>query len=149
MGTHVGTVRVVFQDDVTALRDIVERELGNLDTCTGLDPATAESYAEARSIAQHWVDAVNAEVASVFPSGAWGRLYAQGRGIESVLRLNWWPRMAAAGCKLPFPQPTAPPEPPLSSDNPQSPLAWLQPLEGLVKALLVVTVLREVREWTR
>lgn len=147
--SRVGTVRVVFEDDVTALRDMVERELGDLDSCAGLDSATALSYAQTRSIVQHWVDRVNAEVASLLPSGQWGTLYSQGRGLEATLRLNWWPRMAAAGCKLPFPQPTAPPEPALSSDNPTSPLAWLGPLEGLVKALLIVTVIREFREWSR
>ena len=148
------TARLIFQNDVIELRDIVEREVGNLDaaiaSCTShIDAATLDSWQQARAMMMAWVARVNAEVASVLPSGSWGDLYTQGRGLEAVMRENWWPRLSALGCVLPFAQPHAPREPGFSSDTPGSPLAMLASLEGLAKALLLMMAWREFREWTR
>ena len=148
----MGTVRVIFEDDVKALRDMVERELGNLDsaatTCPTLDAATLDSWNHTVVIVRDWMARVDEGIASVLHPD-WAALYGQGRGLEDTLRLNWWPRLTAAGCRITFPQPNAPPEPALSSDNPSSPLAWLGPIEGIGKAILLMLVIREVREWTR
>lgn len=152
---RVGSISFIVADDVTQLRDIIERELTNLDPAVahcpapGLDAPTLANWQTQRAITQHWIDTVNAEAAAVFPSGRWAELYTQGQGLEAVLRQNWWPRLTAAGCTIAFPQPNAPPAPGLSTDNPDSPLSWLAPIEGIVKALLFVMVAREIREWTR
>ncbi len=148
------TVRVLFENDVVELRDVVERELLDLDgtvtTCSAhLDAVTLKSWADAKAIAQAWVARVNAEVASVWMSSKWAELYAQGRGLENVLRESWWPRLTALGCTLPFAQPGAPREPGFSSATPGNPLAYLESLEGLAKALLVVMIWREVKEWVQ
>jgi hypothetical protein len=144
----VGTVRVIFQDDVQVLRDQVERELGNLDsaatTCPTLDVATLSSWNDTLVIVRTWLARVDEAKASIFPTD-WAALYGQGRGLENTLRLNWWPRLSKAGCRIAFPQPSAPPEPALSSDNPSSPLAWLGPLEGIAKALLLLMLYRELK----
>lgn len=148
---RVGTLRIITADDLSALRDIVQRELTNLDPavaqCTKLDAPTLANWQTTRTITQHWIDTVNAELGSILPSGRNGELYTQGRGLENVLRSNWWPRLTAAGCTIAFPQPSPPPEPGLSTDNPSSPLAWLGPIEGTIKVLLALMVWREVKEW--
>lgn len=148
--SEVGTFRIIFQDDVITLRLQVEREVANLDAAIATCPSyDATTWHQERAVVQHWIDTCNAESASILPSGRWGELYSQGMGLEATLRLQWWPRLQAAGCVLPFPQPHAPVEPPLSTDNPSSPLAWLAPLEGLAKAILFLMVAREVREWMK
>ena len=152
MRRRVGSLRIIVANDLIALRDIVERELTNLDaavaTCPNLAPATAADWAARRALTVHWVDTVNAELSSVFPSFRKGELYAQGLGLEAVLRTEWWPRLTAAGCSFVFPQPGPPPEPGLSSDTLMT-APWFTSLEGVAKALCFVLILREVREWTR
>lgn len=142
-------------DDLAALRDMVARELTNLDPavaqCTKLDAASLATWQTTRTITQHWIDTVTAELGAVLPSGRNGELYDQGIGLEKVLRLNWWPKLTAAGCQPVYPQPSAPRIPGLSTDNPDFPfpIPSLANLEGIVKALVIVLALREVREWSR
>ena|SRR5271156_229140 len=150
---HVGAVRVVFQNDVIELRDVLQRELTDLDqtvaACAArLDAATVTAWTQARAIDEAWIARVNAGVAAVLPPD-WGELYTEGRGLESILRQNWWPRLQSHGCVLPFAQPSAPREPGFSTDSPGNPLSILQSLEGIAKALVLVMVVREVRDWTR
>lgn len=140
-------VRIVFQNDVRELRDVVEREIGDIDTalasCAHADPATLASWQQAKAIDLAWVAQVDAGVASVIAPD-WGALYSQGRGLEAVLRENWWPRLTSMGCSLPFAQPPPPREPGLSTSAPDI-SATLANLEGLAKALLAILVYREVK----
>lgn len=140
-------VRIVFQNDVRELRDVVERELGDIDaalaSCTHLDPATAASWQQAKAIDLAWIAQVDAGAASVTAPN-WGDLYSQGRGLEAILRENWWPRLQSLGCTMPFAQPPPPREPGLSSSAPDI-ASTLSNLEGLAKALLAILVYREVK----
>jgi len=140
-------VRIVFQNDVQELRDVVAREIGDIDaalvSCPHADPATVASWQQARAIDLAWIAQVDAAIASFF-GGSWGELYSQGRGLESVLRENWWPRLTAMGCVLPFAQPGPPREPGFSTAAPDI-SATLANLEGLAKALLAILVYREVK----
>lgn len=148
---RVGAVRIIFTQDLVDLRDMIGRELTNLDPAvaqcgTKLDAPTLSNWAENRLITQHWIDTVTAEINAILPSGRNGELYEQGIGLEKVLRLTWWPKLTAAGCSIAFPQPSAPKEPPLSSENPGSPLAWLGPLEGTLKLIVAVMIWREIKD---
>lgn len=140
-------LRIIFQNDVRELRDVVEREIGDIDaalaSCTHLDAATVASWQQAKAIDLAWIAQVDAGMASVIAPN-WGDLYSQGRGLESVLRENWWPRLTAMGCTLPFAQPAPPREPGLSTAAPDI-SATLANLEGLAKALLMILVYREVK----
>lgn len=140
-------VRIIFQNDVRELRDVVEREIGDIDaalaSCTHLDAATAASWLQAKAIDVAWIAQVDAGVAAILPQD-WGALYSQGRGLEAVLRENWWPRLQSLGCTMPFAQPPAPREPGLSTDAPDI-SATLATLEGLAKALLLILVYREAK----
>lgn len=153
MRRRVGAVRIVTADDLIALRDQVQREMTNIDAaiagCPALDAATLANWATSRSITQHWCDTVTAELGAVIPSGRNGELYDQGIGLEKVIRTNWWPRLQAAGCAVPYAQPTAPAEPLLSTDNPSGPLGWLGPLEGILKLIVGLMVWREVKDFIR
>jgi hypothetical protein len=145
-------VRIIFENDVLELRDVVEREVGDLDhtisACTGhVDAVTAHAWQQAKQVALDWAARVHTESSSVWISSRWGELYTQGRGLETVLRESWWPRLQALGCTLPFAQPGAPREPGFSSDSPGNPLSILASLEGLAKTLLLVMIWREVKEW--
>jgi hypothetical protein len=147
---RVGAIRIIFTQDLIDLRDQVVRELTNLDPAiaqcgTKLDAADLATWATTRLATQHWLDTVQAETTAIIPSGRNGELYEQGLGLEKVLRLNWWPKLQAAGCQIAFGQPAAPKEPPLSTENPGSPLAWLAPIEGTLKLVVALMVWREVR----
>ena len=156
---HVGAVRMIFQNDVIELRDVVQREVTDLDqtvtACAAkLDVATVTAWTQARAIDEAWIARVNAGVGaakwgSMHMPPDWDGLYNEGRGLESILRQNWWPRLQSHGCVLPFAQPSAPREPGFSTDSPGNPLSILQSLEGIAKALVLVMVVREVRDWTR
>ncbi|MDE3097026.1 MAG: hypothetical protein KGK07_13640 [Chloroflexota bacterium] len=148
---RVGAVRIIFAQDLVDLRDQIVRELTNLDPAvaqcgTKLDAPTLANWATTRGITQHWIDTVAAELAAIIPSGRNGELYEQGIGLEKVLRLNWLPKLTAAGCPIAFPQWSAPKEPPLSTENPGSPLAWLAPIEGTLKLVVALMIWREVKE---
>lgn len=143
-------IRIILQNDVVALRDVVERELGDLDSAVAscgpkLDAATGAAWQQAKASSLAWVATVDAAVASIWP-GAWGLLYEDGITIESSLRLGWWPRLTALGCQVPFAQPTAPPEPGLSTAAPDSPFTTF---EGMLKALIAIMVWREVKDFFR
>lgn len=151
---RVGAVRIIFTQDLVDLRDMIVRELTNLDPAVAqcgarLDAPTLANWTTNRAITQHWLDTVEAYLASFFDSGRNGELYEQGLGLEKVLRLEWWPRLTAAGCTIAFPQPAAPKEPALSTENPSSPLSWLGPIEGTIKVLVALMVWREVRDFLK
>lgn len=147
---RIGAVRVILTQDLIDLRDLIARELTNLDPavaqCTSLDAPTLATWQTTRTITQHWIDTVNAYLGSIIDSGRNGELYEQGIGLEKVLRLNWWPRLTAAGCKIPFAQPSAPREPAFSTDNPDSPLSFFGPIEGTLKLLVALLIWREVKD---
>lgn len=139
-------VRIIFANDVRELRDVVEREIGNIDAALvscHVDAATSASWLQAKAITLAWVAQVDAGVAAILPPD-WGALYSQGRGLESVLRENWWPRLTQMGCQLPFAQPAPPREPGLSTAAPDV-SSMLASLEGLAKALLGILIYREVK----
>jgi hypothetical protein len=140
---------VIFAGDVQTLRAKIVTELAALDAAVAacgakLDATTKASWTSQRLIFTNWIASVDAETASVFPSGQWGNLYSQGLGLESVIRLDWWPRLAAAGCSMPA-APSAPAEPKLSTSNPSSPLAWIAELGPAVTAVAAFLILRELR----
>lgn len=145
------TVRIITHQDVETLQAKVKSELGQLDatylTCvTKLDASTKDSWAAQRKIVVDWLaqDPVVITNPLTWTGPDNGTLYGQGLGIESVLRLNWFPRFQSEGCSN-VPTPTAPDEPPLSTSNASSPLAFLAEIPPMVMVVAFVLLARQFR----
>jgi len=131
---------------VQAMQSRVIRDVGALDagvsTClAALDAdGTLAKWHQQKNIALGWAGADPGAL-----SGKRADYWDQGRALESVLRLNWWPRLAAAGCNV-GPAPDAPAPPNMSTDNPQS---WLSNVFEGGQLLLVLGVFLLARELKR
>lgn len=145
-------LRIISHGDVETLQAKVKGELGQLDatylTCvTKLDQSTKDSWAAQRKIATDWLAQTPVIITNPLtwtgPDNS--TLYSQGIGIESVLRLNWYPRFQSEGCSSVPTPPPPPEEPALSTSNASSPLAFLAEIPPMVMVVAFVLLARQFR----
>jgi|HubBroStandDraft_5_1064220.scaffolds.fasta_scaffold21679_4 hypothetical protein len=145
------TVRVITHDDLDALHRKVTAELSELDAAylacvPKLDASTIQTWQQQRAITAAWLAQGGVVLTNplTWAGTSNAELYTQGIGLEAVLRQNWYPRFQGAGCSN-ITTPAAPDEPPLSTANAASPLAWVAELPPMVMVLGLVLLAHELK----
>lgn len=138
---------VVTDADIAALRAIVGQELKDLTgavvAClTTLDKPTTDAWNKQAAILIQWISTGYGPVGSGLPTPV--DYYDQGKALEGVVRDNWYPRLAAAGCTVPAPPGAVPPLR-HSTQNPLSELGILANLAELAPFVIAYLVLRELK----